>query len=83
MQNQHIHCIVDNCHYWTQGNKCVANEILVTSDEFGANQPDRIDATMAKNLSPTQVNNCMATCCKTFVTRGSAAVAEDSIQKMS
>lgn len=82
-KNQHIHCIVNNCHYWSQGNRCVANEILVTSDDFGMNQPDRIDATMAKQLSPTQVDDCMATCCKTFVPRGSAQVNADSIQRMS
>ena len=27
-QNQHIHCLVENCHYWGQGNVCQANEII-------------------------------------------------------
>jgi hypothetical protein len=43
-QNQHIHCLVDNCHYWSEGNRCQANEIMVTSDSFGATQPDEVDA---------------------------------------
>ncbi|SFR12856.1 DUF1540 domain-containing protein [Desulfoscipio geothermicus] len=81
--NQHIHCIINNCHYWSQGNKCAANEILVTSDEFGANQPDRIDATMAKQLTPQPAETCMATCCKTFVLKGSGDANVDRVQKMS
>ncbi len=81
--NQHIHCLVNTCHYWAQGNVCKANEIIVTSDEFGNSQPDRIDATMAKQLSPTPVNTCMATCCKTFVPKGSDKTNADSVQRMS
>lgn len=79
---QHIHCIVSNCHYWQNGNKCIANEILVASDEFGAQQPDRVDATMAKQLEPTPTQDCMATCCKTFVTKGSNEISADGVQKM-
>ena len=82
MNQQHIHCIVNNCHYWAQGNKCVANEILVASDQFGADQPDTVDATMAKQLSPTPTNTCMETCCKSFVPKDSEATGVDGIQKM-
>lgn len=81
--NQHIHCIINNCHYWAQGNKCVANEILVTSDEFGATEPDKVDATMAKQLTPQSADTCMATCCKTFVAKGSGDIKADSVTKMS
>lgn len=81
--NQHIHCLVNTCHYWSKGNACVANEIMVTNDEFGNSQPDRIDATMAKQLSPTPADTCMATCCKTFVPKGSGRINADSVQKMS
>ncbi len=81
--NQHIHCLVNNCHYWAQGNQCVANEIIVTSDEFGDSQPDRIDAQMAKQLSPTPADTCMATCCKTFVPKDSGKTTIDGVQKMS
>ncbi|HBX22843.1 MAG TPA: DUF1540 domain-containing protein [Desulfotomaculum sp.] len=83
MNQQHIHCLVDTCHYYAQGNKCVANEIMVTNDEFGSQQPDRIDAAMAKQLSPTPADTCMATCCKTFVPKNSNKINADSVQKMS
>lgn len=81
--NQHIHCIVSDCHYWQQGNKCVASEILVSTDSFGASRPDRIDATMAGQLTPGTAGTCMATCCKTYVARGSADVRMDGVKRMS
>lgn len=80
--NQHIHCIVNDCHYWNQGNNCNANEILVATDQFGNNQPDQIDATMAKQLTPTNAGTCMSTCCKSFVTKGSDKIDVDGIKKM-
>ncbi|MGE5530390.1 MAG: DUF1540 domain-containing protein [Patescibacteria group bacterium] len=80
--NQHIHCIVDNCHYWKQGNLCDANEIVITSDRFGAEQPDRVDATMAGRLTPTQAGNCMETCCKTFVPQGSDKIGVDRVTRL-
>ncbi len=79
--NQHIHCTVDNCHYWAAQNKCVANEILVASDRFGTQQPDHVDASMAQQLSPTPADDCMATCCKSFVAKGSNQVGVDGIKK--
>lgn len=82
--DQHIHCLVNDCHYWSQGNICKANEILVTSDQFGDVQPDRVDAKMAKQLSPTPAGgSCMATCCKTYVSKGSAETDADRITRMS
>lgn len=81
--NQHIHCIVNDCHYWSQGNKCEANEILVSTDAFGASKPDRIDATMAKQLTPTSAGSCMATCCKTYATKGSGKAGVDNVSRMS
>ncbi len=80
--NQHIHCIVHDCHYWQQGNKCKANEILVSTDGFGASQPDRIDATMASQLSTQAAGSCMATCCKTYVAKDSDAVDSDQVTKI-
>ncbi len=83
MNQQHIHCIVNDCHYWNQGNKCIANEILVSTDEFGSQQPDHIDAAMAKQLTPATAGSCMATCCKTYVTKGSKDTSADSVKRMS
>lgn len=81
--DQHIHCLVNDCHYWNQGNVCKANEIIVTSDQFGNVQPDRIDAKMAKQLDPTPAGSCMSTCCKTYVPKGSDKTAADSVTRMS
>ena len=81
--NQHIHCLVNTCHYYAEGNKCVANEIMVASDEFGSTRQEHIDATMAKQLSPTPADTCMATCCKTFVAKGSNQTTADRVQKLS
>ncbi|WP_347491152.1 DUF1540 domain-containing protein [Desulfoscipio sp. XC116] len=81
--NQHVHCIINNCHYWKEGNKCLANEILVTPDAFASEQLDSIDATMAKQLTPAAADSCMSTCCKTFVPKSSAKINADNITKMS
>lgn len=78
---QHIHCSVNNCHYWAQGNMCHANEILVTSDGMSDSLPDRIDAPKASQVQPTPVNTCMESCCKTFVAKGSDKTNVDGIYK--
>lgn len=83
LMNQHIHCIVNDCHYWEKGNQCVANEILVATDEFGERQTDQIDAAMASTLPPAAAGNCMETCCKTYVSRGSNDSKADRVKKMS
>ncbi len=80
--NQHIHCLINNCHYWTNGNKCEANEILVTPDNFAANKQDSIDATIAKQLTPASADSCMSTCCKTFIHKGSDKIDADNINKI-
>ncbi|MGE5557550.1 MAG: DUF1540 domain-containing protein [Bacillota bacterium] len=82
MEQQHIHCIVNNCHYWKQGNMCDANEILVSTDVFGANQPDRVDAAMARQLTPEAANSCMETCCKTFVYKNSPHIKDDTVKRL-
>lgn len=81
--NQHIHCIVNDCHYWNQGNKCVANEILVSTDDFAATHPDRVDAATAKQLTPVTAGNCMATACKTYVSKNSQKIGVDGVQRRS
>ncbi|MGI6036969.1 MAG: DUF1540 domain-containing protein [Limnochordia bacterium] len=62
-----IHCSVNNCHYWDEGNICAASEIMITSDQMGEVLPDTFDATQANMAQATPVNSCMSTCCKTFV----------------
>ena len=82
MNQQHIHCLVNDCHYYAQGNKCIANEILVTTDTFGENQPDQVDCEMASELSPQEAGNCLKTCCKSYVPKGSNKVNVDGVKKM-
>lgn len=82
MNQQHIHCIVNDCHYYTQGNRCLANEILVTTDKFGENQPDKIDCEMASELSPQKAGSCMETCCKSYVPKGSDKINVDGVKKI-
>ena len=80
--NQHIHCIVSDCHYWEHGNKCIANEILVSTDSFANKQPDKVDATMANKLSPETAGSCAQTCCKSYVPTTSDKIKADNIKRM-
>jgi hypothetical protein len=79
---QHIHCIVNSCHYWKNGNLCDANEILVTTDAFGDENPDAVDAHIANTLRPSGANTCMETCCKTFVPKGSDDIKADKVHRL-
>jgi len=79
--NQNIHCLINNCHYWSDGNMCDAQEIIVTHNSFGDKQPDQIDAKMAKQYTPTPADSCISTCCKTFVPAGSGDINVDGVKK--
>ncbi|KUO64336.1 MAG: hypothetical protein APF84_09875 [Gracilibacter sp. BRH_c7a] len=79
---QHIHCIVEDCHYYQPGNKCVANEILVATDQFGASQPEQIDAHMSSQITPESAGTCMQTCCKSYIPKNSQNIAADGVKKM-
>jgi len=83
MQQQHIHCIVNDCHYWAQGNMCNANEILVSTNNFAESQPDQVDAPMASQLTPETAGDCTSTACKTYVSKGSGKVNADKVKRMS
>lgn len=78
---QHIHCSVNNCHYWYQGNTCHANEIMVTSDSVAEQLPDKIDAPKANQIQATPVGTCMESCCKTFVPKESIKKGVDGVTK--
>jgi len=68
-----VHCTVSNCQWWDD-NYCVAQSILITSDELGAKLPERYDFEDTQNIvqqyGETAVGSCEATCCKTFRERG-------------
>lgn len=50
---------------------------MVVDDQFGSQQPDHVDHSMAQQLAPTPVGSCMETCCKTFVEKGSPNIDVD------
>lgn len=77
-----IRCSIDNCHYWTQGNVCGAEQIMITSDAMGAQMPDSFDASQADNAAGTPAKHCYETCCKTFTESGSGDENLDGIQPL-
>jgi len=77
-----VHCTISNCHYWTNGNYCDADKILVTSDSLAAREPDSVDAPQASTLEQTPTDDCMSTCCKTFVPSGSGKVDTDGVRRV-
>jgi len=67
MSNQQIGCIVSDCYYYGKGNKCKADKILVTTDNFAAyNQEADMSFEMAGELSPQEAGNSTKTNCLTY-----------------
>ncbi len=72
-QQSHVHCTVDNCNWWAQPNLCVAEKILIVSDDFAKELSSEMDVEQTnqiineKGLSP--VSECYESACKTFVPR--------------
>ncbi|MFW6306471.1 MAG: DUF1540 domain-containing protein, partial [Bacillota bacterium] len=72
-QKSHVHCTVDNCNWWAQPNLCVAEKLLIVSDDFARDLPSEMDVEQTeqiisqKGLSP--VKECYESACKTFVPR--------------
>ncbi len=77
-----IYCSVKNCHYWKKGNKCAANEIMVTADKMGDTAPDTYDAPEHAGFKATTADNCMDTCCKTFADKNSNKIDADGVMKL-
>ncbi|TDX52372.1 DUF1540 domain-containing protein [Orenia marismortui] len=69
----HVHCTVDNCQWWAENNLCVAEKILVVSDDFAKKLPNEVDVEQTNqivdDLGLSPVNECYESCCKTFVPR--------------
>jgi len=79
--NQNIFCTVNSCHYWQKGNRCSANEILVSSERSDAGS--NITSATMSTMSETPVGSGMETCCKTYVRRGSDDSSLDSVYRHS
>jgi|GEM_PF-249050 len=73
MPKLEVYCTVGNCHYWADGNHCVAEKILITTDEIGRAYPEALEAGGAGDVvrqhGQTDARTCMETCCKTFTPR--------------
>jgi len=72
-------CSIDNCHYWAEGNECMASQILITSDAVGRQEPESFDAPVAQSMARTPVHKCMETCCKTFMSKDSRNKYADDV----
>jgi len=72
---QQIGCIVGDCYYFAKGNKCTADNILVTTEAFSenANEAD-IGFEMAGELSPQEAGSSSKTSCLTYKPRNSSDV---------
>ncbi|HOP74331.1 MAG TPA: DUF1540 domain-containing protein [Bacillota bacterium] len=78
-----IYCNIHNCHYWSEGNQCDASEIMVTADAFASQAPDHMDASDHIEFPQMQANQCMETCCKTFVPANSDQIRVDGVTRNS
>ena len=76
MPQLEVYCTVGDCHHWGDGNHCVAEKILITTDEIGRTYPEATDASSVQDLArqhgSTPAHNCTNTCCKTFTPRDGA-----------
>jgi uncharacterized protein YbdZ (MbtH family) len=61
-----VYCTVQNCDYWGKNNHCLAEKILIVTDEQASSWPDHIDAPMGAQLTSANATTCMQTACKTF-----------------
>lgn len=73
MPQLEVYCTVQNCDYWGKNNHCLAEKILIVTDQQANDWPDQVDAPMGANLQSSEVETCMQTACKTFRPRYSQA----------
>ncbi len=57
-----VNCTVDNCKYWTSGNLCEAQQIVIQNDADGGFAPNA----KLKDLAATPADSNDDTCCQTF-----------------
>ena len=57
-----VNCTVNNCQYWTDGNLCEAQQIVIQNDEEGGfSQNAKLN-----QLKATPADSNDDTCCQTF-----------------
>lgn len=57
-----VHCTVNTCQYYKNGNLCTADNIVVQTDNAGGFSPNA----QLDSLDATPANSKDATCCQTF-----------------
>lgn len=60
-----VNCTVNSCKYWTSGNLCTAQQIVVQNDQEGGFPQDA----QLNQLQPTPASKTDETCCQTFKNR--------------
>ncbi len=72
-QKSHVHCTVDNRQWWSEPNLCVAEKLLVVSDDFAKKLSNEMDVEQTNQIVNDQglspITECYQSCCKTFVPR--------------
>jgi len=56
---------------------------MVTADAFASQAPDHMDASDHIEFPQMQANQCMETCCKTFVPANSDQIRVDGVTRNS
>lgn len=68
-----VRCTIDSCAFWSQGDRCHAQEILITSDAVGRRAGSATTSQQINSIVETEgqtpVQTCVETCCKTFEPR--------------
>ena len=71
--NSHVHCTVENCKWFSEPNLCVAEKLLVVSDDVARDLPGELDVEQTEQIVSQKglqsINDCAQSCCKTFVPR--------------
>lgn len=71
MAKLEVFCTVNNCHYWDEGNRCGAEQILITLDKIsrqfdsGGDNSGQIQSIISQ-AGPTPAGHSFETSCQTF-----------------
>jgi hypothetical protein len=66
-----IRCSVGNCKFWSEGNRCMEDGILVTSDLLAGSPAGLPESGDSEDVPDTPVPTFSGTCCGTFAPKGS------------
>lgn len=67
-----VKCSVANCHYWAEGNKCSAQEIMVEIDPHATRNFNEEFGEMGGTAHQDLARTSSTTCCQTFIPKSKA-----------